>query len=148
MDIPLETLREAGYVRTETTETREIKRLQAEVDRLRETHKLSIKDWCEEDTDLRETLARVIPQEVIDGDKFAVPPVGDLVEDLVREVERLRGIESGGGYEVGVVCDRDCFRDALIKSDEELIAWREYATSNDCLCLDGTWFDPDGNVIL
>ena len=27
MDIPLETLREAGYVRTETTETREIKRL-------------------------------------------------------------------------------------------------------------------------
>ena len=93
MDIPLETLREAGYVQTDTTETREI--MTHTGDKLRNEAVVNSKD--------RQTINKLtekyktVTYKVADG-------LYDQISELKAEVERLRELLP----EV-----RDCCRQSL-----------------------------------
>lgn len=57
----------------------------AEIERLCAINRNAAEGWAETNRDVRETAARVIPKEWLDGDTDHVPPIGDIVERLVQE---------------------------------------------------------------
>jgi len=68
----------------------EIKKLRGEVVLLNKVQKLSNSDWAETDTAVRERARKVLSEMQVEGDSYGVPPIEEIVDLLVAEVERLR----------------------------------------------------------
>ena len=65
-------------------------RLKDEVKCLKDMQKKDSEDWCDTDTEVRKQACRVLPKEEVFGDTEAIPAIGDLVELIVAEVDRLK----------------------------------------------------------
>lgn len=49
-------------------------------------------DAAESDREIRESCKRVLNAAAVDGDRECVPPLSDVVEDLVKQVAELRRV--------------------------------------------------------
>jgi hypothetical protein len=82
--------REITLLRAEAELRAENERLRSEVELLNKIQKLSNSDGAETDTAVRETARKILSEMQVEGDSNFVPPIDEIVDLLVAEVERLR----------------------------------------------------------
>jgi hypothetical protein len=80
-----------------TPDEKEIERLEKQVASLKsqlehkdKLLKQELSDWAETDTSIRESARKVLGDYAVDGDTAAVPPVEDIVEKLVAQLEQAQ----------------------------------------------------------
>ncbi len=69
-----------------------ITKLVAETARLLAEKTRLTKDWCDDDEDIKKQALRVLPSEVVEGDTWYVPRMGDLAELMADECKRLSAL--------------------------------------------------------
>lgn len=68
----------------------EIREKAKEIDRLNRMLKCAASDWADTDTDIRKQVSKVLDPSYVYGDSDFIPPVGDLVEELIKENKKLQ----------------------------------------------------------
>lgn len=61
-----------------------------EIERLQADNERFCRDWCDDDEDIKQRALRVLDAEIIEGDTWHVPRMGELAKMLADEVERLQ----------------------------------------------------------
>ena len=56
-----------------------------------ERYRANIKEWAEDDDQLRESAKKVFPEKFVDGDSYGVPPMMYLVDCMVCRILQLEG---------------------------------------------------------
>ncbi len=54
---------------------------------VRELYALTLEDWADTDTKVREVALRVLTDFEVNGDSYGVPCIADIVDTLVKKIE-------------------------------------------------------------
>lgn len=60
------------------------------VEQLRKSYCENLRDWAQDDKEIRQLALKVLPEFDVNGDIWGVPHVTDIVESLVIMIECLR----------------------------------------------------------